>query len=140
MWQISSGLDGGQFADALEIPEDAGEYADALRRMLVRIPDGWGRWIRCERGWYPLLAELDADLAALLPRYEIYQVKEKFGGLRLYWNSGERVLDPNDPEPPRSERTRLPPRRRVRLPSRRRGNGDSRCISERRSAGHATTN
>jgi hypothetical protein len=127
MWQISSGLDGGQFADALEIPEDAGEYADALRRMLVRIPDGWGRWIRCERGWYPLLAELDADLAALLPRYEIYQVKEKFGGLRLYW-------------PPRSERTRLPPRRRVRLPSRRRGNGDSRCISERRSAGHATTN
>ncbi len=100
MWQISRGLDGRQFADALEIPEDAGEYAEALRRMLVRIPDGWGRWIRCERGWYPLLAELDADLAALLPRYEIYQVKEKFGGLRLYWNSGERVLDSNDPEPP----------------------------------------
>lgn len=100
MWQISQGLDGRQFADALEIPEDAGEYAEALRRILVRIPDGWGRWIRCERGWYPLLAELDADLAVLLPRYEIHQVKEKFGGLRLYWNSGERVLDPNDPQPP----------------------------------------
>jgi hypothetical protein len=100
MWQISRGLDGRQFADALEIPEDAGEYADALKRMLVRIPNGWGRWIRCERGWYPLLAELDAGLAALLPRYRIYQVKEKFGGLRLYWNSGERVLDPDDAEPP----------------------------------------
>ena len=97
--QIMPGLDGQEFRDALEIPEDAGEYADALRGMLVRIPDRWGRWIRCERGWYPLLAELDAELAVLLPRYRIHQVKEKFGGLRFYWHSGERILDPGDPEP-----------------------------------------
>jgi len=98
--QISRGLDARQLTDALEIPEDAGEYADALRGILVRIPDGWGRWIRCERGWYPLLAELDAELAMLLPRYRIYHVKEKFADLRFYWQSGERVLNPDDPEPP----------------------------------------
>jgi hypothetical protein len=97
--QIVRGLDAKQHADALDVPEDACEFADALRGMLVRIPGGWGRWIRCERGWYPLLAELDAELAVLLPRYQIHQVKEKFAGLRFYWHSGERILDPGDPEP-----------------------------------------
>jgi hypothetical protein len=39
--QIMRGLDAKQCADALDVPEDAGEFADALRGMLVRIPDGW---------------------------------------------------------------------------------------------------
>lgn len=97
--QLMRGLDAEQYADALNVPEDAGEFADRLRGMLVRIPDGWGRWISCERGWYPLITELDRELAAVLPRYRIYQVKEKFAGLRFYWDSGERIVDPNDPEP-----------------------------------------
>lgn len=97
--QIMRGLDAKQYADALDVPEDAGKFADSLRGMLVRIPDGWGRWISCDRGWYPLLVELDAELAQLLPRYRIHQVKEKFAGLRFYWESGERILDPGDPEP-----------------------------------------
>jgi len=99
MHQNGRGLDPRQFIDALEIPEDAVEYADALRGILVRIPDGWGRWISCGRGWYPLLAQLDAELATLLPTYRVYQVKEKFAGLRFYWHAGERVVNPDDPEP-----------------------------------------
>jgi hypothetical protein len=83
---------------ALHAPEDAGEYAEALRGMLVRIPDGWGRWIRCDRGWYPLLVELDEQLRTLLPNYVIHQVKEKFGGLRYYWEPGEEAPDPSDPD------------------------------------------
>ncbi len=83
--------------NALHMPEDAGEHAEALRGMLVRIPDGWGRWISCSRGWYPLLVELDEQLRALLPNYVIHQVKEKFGGLRYYWEPGEEVRDPNNP-------------------------------------------
>jgi hypothetical protein len=35
--QIMRGLDAKQYADALDVPEDAGEFADGLRRMLVRI-------------------------------------------------------------------------------------------------------
>ena len=95
-----SDVDDQQSLNALHVPEDAGEHADALRGMLVRIPDGWGRWIRCDRGWYPLLVELDEQLRALLPNYELDQVKEKYGGLRYYWESGEEIQDPNDPEPP----------------------------------------
>ncbi len=87
--QIMRGLDAEKHAEALDVPEDAGEFVDGLRGILIRIPDGWGG-ISCERGWYPLLTELDGELAVVLPRYRVYQVKEKFAGLRFYWHSGER--------------------------------------------------
>ena len=73
--------------NALHMPKDAGEYAVALEAIMRRIPDGWGRWISCDAGWYPIIVELDRDLAALDPDYELHQVKEKFGGLRFYARS-----------------------------------------------------
>lgn len=96
--QIGQGLDMEEVVNALHVPDDAGEHAEALRRMLLRIPNGWGRWIGCSRGWYPILVELDEQLASLLPGYELHQVKEKYGGLRFYWDPGERVTDPDDHE------------------------------------------
>ncbi|MGH2879027.1 MAG: hypothetical protein ACRDK4_05395 [Solirubrobacteraceae bacterium] len=99
MRQASIGIDHQKILNALHVPADAGEHADALQAMLLRIPDGWGRWISCDRGWYPLLVELDEQLRALLPDYVIHQVKEKFGGLRYYWESGEEIHDPDDTEP-----------------------------------------
>lgn len=93
-------IDYQQLLNAVHVPEDAGEHAEALRGILLRIPDGWGRWISCDRGWYPLLVELDEQLRMLLPNYVLHQVKEKFGGLRYYWESGEDAHDPEDPEPP----------------------------------------
>ncbi len=62
--------------DALRIPDDAGEYAEALRKILLRIPDGWGRWISCDRGWYRLVCELDSAVVQLDPAYEVHQCKE----------------------------------------------------------------
>jgi hypothetical protein len=41
--------------------------------------------------------ELDEQLRTLLPNYVIHQVKEKFGGLRYYWEPGEELHDPSDP-------------------------------------------
>lgn len=70
--------------DEIEVPEDAGEYADALAAILRRIPEHWGRWLSIDAGWYPIIARLDAQLATLDPDYELHQVKEKFGGLRYY--------------------------------------------------------
>ncbi len=36
-------------------------------------------------GWHPLVRQLAADLDALVPgRWQVQQVKEKFGGLRFY--------------------------------------------------------
>ena len=66
------------------VPEDAGEYSEGLQAILDRIPDKWGKYISCSKGWYPILVELDKNLAILNPDYEIHQVKEKFGGLRYY--------------------------------------------------------
>lgn len=72
------------YLNSIHIPEDAGEHADDLRRILARIPDGWGRWISCASGWFPMVIELDRKLAELIPDYELHQVKEKFGTLRYY--------------------------------------------------------
>lgn len=36
------------------------------------------------QGWWPLLAQLDAELTEIFPDYNVVQVKEKFGDLRVY--------------------------------------------------------
>lgn len=68
----------------MHIPEDAGEYEEDIKKILAKIPLGWGRWISCEKGWYPLIIELDQKLTDMAPNYEIHQIKEKFGTLRYY--------------------------------------------------------
>jgi len=70
--------------NSTHVPKAAGEHEEALIRILMRIPDGWGRWISCDPGWYPIIVELDAALTALDPNYEVHQVKEKYGTLRYY--------------------------------------------------------
>lgn len=75
------------FLNTPHVPDDAGEYAAGLAAILNRIPKGWGRWIDCGRGWYPLIVETDQKLAAIDPTYEVHQVKEKFGGLRYYFGT-----------------------------------------------------
>jgi hypothetical protein len=77
-------LDMARIRDSLHVPEDAGAHRKRLIAMLLRIPDGWGRWIECDAGWYPIIVNLDDDLVALDPVYEIQQVKEKYGTLRFY--------------------------------------------------------
>jgi hypothetical protein len=70
--------------NALHIPPDAGEHAAAMVTLLRRIPDGWGRWLSVDNGWYPLVIATDAQLARLDPNYVVHQIKEKFGTLRYY--------------------------------------------------------
>ena len=69
------------------VPDNAGKHARALRRLLERIPRGYLRYIECDRGWYPILAQLEKDLRALDPHFTVFQIKEKFGGLRFYYES-----------------------------------------------------
>lgn len=73
--------------DGFHVPRDASEYTDGLIAILMRIPDGWGRWISCDRGWYPIIIDVDQKLAELDPNYVVHQVKEKFGGLRYYFEA-----------------------------------------------------
>lgn len=80
----SHGIDGDTLTNALHIPDDAGPYAQSLERILRRIPDGWGRWISLDAGWYPIVVALDERLAGIDPDYVVHQVKEKFGTLRYH--------------------------------------------------------
>ncbi len=90
--QAISHLDPKSTLDKLHIPDDAGEYAAQLRRIMLRIPDGWGRWISTGPGWYPIIVELDQQLAAIDPDYELHQCKEKFAGLRYYFSTARTEL------------------------------------------------
>lgn len=38
-------------------------------------------------GWHPLLEQLDSELTAVFPEYNVIQVKEKWGDLRVYLES-----------------------------------------------------
>jgi hypothetical protein len=88
-----------------ELPSDAGVHAGGLSRVLSRIPQRWGRGIRCGAGWYALVVELDGQISALIGDYEIQQVKQKYGTLRFYWDFIDLVpgccteLDAADPRP-----------------------------------------
>lgn len=87
LMQTLGNMDPDETLDKLHIPDDAGEHRDGLIAIMRRIPPNWGRWISCERGWYPIICQLDADLAELDPGYELHQVKEKFGTLRYYFRT-----------------------------------------------------
>ncbi|GFG53366.1 hypothetical protein CQY20_12520 [Mycolicibacterium agri] len=83
-------IDHHKHRNALHIPPDAGELAVEIEAILRRIPDGWGRWLSVDAGWYPLVIATDKQLARLDPHYRVHQIKEKFGTLRYYcWLSND---------------------------------------------------
>ncbi len=59
-----------------------------LEFLLERIPEDWARTLDVGAGWFPLLANLDRQLAALAPNYVLYQCKSKYGSLRFYADPG----------------------------------------------------
>lgn len=81
----SGGLNPSETLDKIHAPDDAGAHREALVRIMRRIPDAWGRWISCSKGWYPLHVELDSNLAAIDATYVVHQVTEKLGRLRFYY-------------------------------------------------------
>src|SRR5439155_19982547 len=71
--QVASGIDHAEIVDAVHVPEGAGEHEQALLRLLLRIPDGWGRWISCPSGWFALLARAEHALADACPTFAVHQ-------------------------------------------------------------------
>lgn len=57
------------------------------QKLLDRIPEGYGRYISCNEGWYKILEEIDNKLSYLDPNYRVAQIKEKFGTLRFYFDT-----------------------------------------------------
>lgn len=61
-------------------------YPDYLSPVLERINPEYGITISCDEGWWSLIALCDKELSSVDPLYTIFQIKEKFGGLRYYYN------------------------------------------------------
>jgi hypothetical protein len=99
MSQQAANLDIETFIDKVHLPDDAGEYAQVLAKLLSHIPDGYGRWISCDRGWYPLLAEFEQNLSALKKDYALYEIKQKYGELRINCSVRKEISPPDDFEP-----------------------------------------
>ena len=47
------------------------------------VPEYW-KSIDVDEGWYQIIVDCDKELTAIDPNYQIFQVKQKFGGLRYY--------------------------------------------------------
>ncbi|MBY5482619.1 hypothetical protein HFO84_35705 [Rhizobium leguminosarum] len=63
-------------------------YKDLQRKHPTLIRKGFG--FECERGWVDILDRLFSDLYKLLPidvEFSLRQVKEKFAGLRVYYDT-----------------------------------------------------
>lgn len=64
-----------------ELTEDS---QAAMAYIRSRFTPGWPAEIYCGVGWYSILIELDHKLSAWNPEILYCQIKEKFGGLRVY--------------------------------------------------------
>ena len=62
------------------------EYPDYLQPVLSRINPEYGVRISCDEGWWKIISMCDKELSLLDPGYTIFQIKEKFGGLRYYYS------------------------------------------------------
>lgn len=54
--------------------------------QMIEFYERRGTYPECQAGWYPLILELDAKIDSIEPGYRVDQVKEKFGGLRFYYD------------------------------------------------------
>ena len=54
---------------------------EALKKKIV---PGYWKSIDVDEGWYQIIVDCDKELTAIDPNYGVYQIKEKFGGLRYY--------------------------------------------------------
>lgn len=74
--------------DPDEITRDATHGCDGccidMNEYLYRKHGNGSTGIYVNSGWFKLLFDLNKELEALIPDYRIFQVKEKFGGLRFY--------------------------------------------------------
>lgn len=58
---------------------------EVLKDIHERLDPTFGKTIDCGRGWYDLICKMHLEIMEIDPDYGIYQIKEKFGALRLYF-------------------------------------------------------
>lgn len=68
---------------------DVNELSLKIEKLKGRILSTFSYTIDVDEGWYQIIVDCDEELAVIDPGYKILQVKEKFGGLRFYFQASE---------------------------------------------------
>lgn len=63
-----------------------------LKPVTERLDPTLGKHIDCGPGWFQIIMDLHNDLVRIDPNYRIFQIKEKFGGLRFYYSASTKEL------------------------------------------------
>lgn len=70
------------------------QYPEYLDTVLSRFSPDAQKYISCDKGWWTLVSKCDKELSIIDPDYTIFQIKEKFGGLRYYYSPSNPLLSP----------------------------------------------
>ena len=60
-----------------------------IKAVIDRIDPAYGKYISVGDGWKQIVCDCDAELAQIDPYYRIFQVKEKYGELRYYFEPSD---------------------------------------------------
>ena len=60
-----------------------------IESLRSKIEPSYGQYISVDEGWYQIILDCDKELTAIDPNYRIFQIKEKFGGLRYYFKPSQ---------------------------------------------------
>jgi hypothetical protein len=58
-----------------------------VEELAKKIKPPYCSRVEVDEGWYQLIIDCDKELSQIDPKYDLFQVKEKFGGLRYYFQS-----------------------------------------------------
>ena len=60
-----------------------------IEELKKKIAPEYWKSIDVDEGWYQLIVDCDKELTAIDPNYQIFQIKQKFGGLRYYFHPSQ---------------------------------------------------
>ena len=56
-----------------------------VKALVAKFDSKYYQSIDVDEGWYQIVVDCDKQLSAIDPQYTILQIKQKFGGLRYYF-------------------------------------------------------
>lgn len=65
------------------------ELQISVEKLKEKIVPEYQKSIDVDEGWYQIIVDCDKELTAIDPHYQIFQIKEKFGGLRYYFHPSQ---------------------------------------------------
>lgn len=77
-----------------QTPPLSWQSVNELEDILARFAEGHPAHIACGLGWQEIIATLHRQIKQIYPDYQILQVKEKYGGLRFYFEEGDLLRGP----------------------------------------------